>query len=517
MKQLQRLSLLFLFLLPTLPSFAQQHAEALGNYFEKARQDWNIPGMAIGVIKDGEVLLAKGFGRLEEGKSEMTDANTLFAIASNTKAFVSAAIGILVDEGKLSWDDPVQKYLPEFTLYDEYVSNHITVRDLLCHRAGLGTFSGDVIWYKRDLTPEELIRNHIPHVPQAYEFRAGYGYSNLMFITAGEVIRAVSGKPWNEFVKERIFIPLEMNRTVTSVTDLKKLGNYATPHKNSRSENKPIPYVNWDNMGAAGGILSSVNDMLNWIQLQLNEGIQGTDTLFSPQVQSDFWQPHNSFKVSKSARKTYGKRNFSAYGLGWSIYDYHGRTVYSHGGGYDGMYSKVAIVPEENIGFVILTNNMTGILNPMLFHTLDELLGTGEKDFDWSEWGLDREKRWNAYKENRIQERIDKRVKETSPSLPPEEYAGLYRCQMFGDIEVKFRNGQLELHFSDGPLLEATLSHWHYDTFEISWKNTHAWFDFGTVQFLFDNNRNIVELKFDVPNDDIFYHEIKAEKVKGEG
>ncbi len=493
---------------------AQELSNKLDQYFEKARQDWNVPGMAIGVIKDGEIILAKGYGNLEDGKDTAVDGNSLFAIASNTKAFTAAAISILVDEGKLSWDDPVQKYLPYFRLYDEYVSQHTTIRDLLCHRVGLGTFSGDVIWYKHNLSAEEIVRR-AAEVPQAYEFRAGYGYSNLMFITAGEVIKAVSGKDWDAFLKEKVFDPLEMERTITSTNNLKKLKNVASPHKimPGTDENPPISWVNWDNMGAAGGIISSVNDMLKWLQLQLNEGKNGDQVIFSESAQATFWQPHNPKRVSKFAKDTYF-RSFSAYGLGWSIIDYRDQVVYNHGGGYDGMYSKVAVVPEQGFAMVILTNSMTGISSPLLYYTLDLVLD--EEPKDWSSWGLERTNRWDERNKKRMDDLIESRKMDTEPSLSLENYAGNFQCKMYGNIEVKFENDQLRLLIEDAPDLSADLSHWHYDTFKIEWDQTHAWFDFGTLQFLLDNNANVVELKFDVPNNDIFFHEIQAVKVKVE-
>lgn len=191
---------LFLFIAFRLP--AQVDAAALDAYFEKSVEDWGIPGMSVGIIKDGKVVLSKGYGVRELGKKDAIDGNTLFAIASNTKAFISASMVMLQEDGKLNLDDPVRKYLPYFTLYDEYASEHATVRDLLCHRLGLGTFSGDVVWFKSNYPAEEVVRR-VRYLPQAYEFRAGYGYSNVMFITAGEVIRSAYGKPWSAFVKEK--------------------------------------------------------------------------------------------------------------------------------------------------------------------------------------------------------------------------------------------------------------------------------------------------------------------------
>ncbi|RMG29093.1 MAG: serine hydrolase [Bacteroidetes bacterium] len=489
---------------------AQQSSERLDAYFARAQQDWDIPGMAIGIIKDGKVVLSKGYGSLRAGGSRPVDGNSLFAIASNTKAFIAAAIGILVEEGKLSWDDPVRKYLPYFQLYDEYASAHCSVRDLLCHRVGLGTFSGDVLWYKSTYTAEEVVKR-ARYVPQAFEFRAGYGYSNLMFIAAGEVIQAVSGQPWHAFIQDRILDPLGMQRTQTSVVPLSGMENVAQPHKPTDGRNVPIPYTNWDNMGAAGGIISSTNDMLKWIQLQLQQGQWAGRQLFQPETQTEWWTPHNNHKVSESSRQRYPGHHFNGYGLGWALMDYGGRLVANHGGGYDGMYSKVAIVPEEQLGIVILTNSMKGISNPLMYYILDHYLGHTPKD--WSQIGL----KWQAEKEERKKERLQNRLNYhkmgTQPDLPLQEFAGTYRCQMYGDIEVRYEQEQLSLHFPEAPALDARLSHWHFNTFQINWRQPHAWFGFGTLQFVLDNNGRPHSLRFDVPNDDIFFEEIQAIKT----
>jgi CubicO group peptidase (beta-lactamase class C family) len=365
---------------------AQPVLAPLEQCIEEAFEEWNIPGMSVAIVKEGEVVLSKGYGVLEAGKEQAADGGSVYAIASNTKAFIATAIGILVEEGKLNWDDPVRKHLPNFALYDEYVSEHTTVEDLLCHRVGLGTFSGDVIWYKSTLPAGEIVRR-TRYVPQAYEFRAGYGYSNLMFIAAGEVIRAVTGESWDAFIKRRIFDPLGMDRTRTSVDDLVGMDNIAMPHKPVNGENMPIPYVNRDNVGAAGGVLSSVDDMAEWLQLQLDQGLHDGEALFSPFTQERLWTPHNSFRVSGTQHERYGGQHYSGYGLGWRLFDYGGRMVVSHGGGYDGMYSRVALMPEENLGLVVLTNSMKGISTALMYRIFDHFLE--REATDWSKQGLD--------------------------------------------------------------------------------------------------------------------------------
>lgn len=504
------LSLVLSFILPTLILIAQPRAEDLTRYIEEVRQQWDVPGLAVGIVYKGEVLLSEGFGTLETGEDEPVDGQTMFAIASNTKAFISAAIGMLVEEGRLDWDDPVRKYLPYFALYDPYVSENTTVRDLLCHRVGLGTFSGDVIWYKSQYTAEEVIRR-TRYVPQAYGFRAGYGYTNLMFITAGEVIRAVSGQSWDEFIRERIFQPLGMDRTRTSVEELKTMANVATPHKPMEGENHPLAYANWDNMGAAGGILSCTDDMLRWIQLQIDQGASEGEPLFQRETQLEWWKPHNIYSLSDAARERYHGRNFAGYGLGWGVSDYAGYFMATHGGGYDGMYSRVTVMPEAELGIVVLTNSMKGISAPLSYALVDQLLDLPART--WIQDGLAGQKRAGERRQKLLRDRREARVTGTKPSQALTDYAGVYFDPMYGEIHIEAAGDGLLLKFPSAPALNAQLDHWHYETFEIQWNEPHAWFDFGTLQFLLDNDREeVLELKFDVPNGDIFFHEIHARR-----
>lgn len=488
---------------------SQKSLKKIDTYLEQSRLDWGVPGMSVAIVKDGKIILNKGYGVAKQGKETPVDEHTLYAIASNTKAFISSAIAQLVAEGKLNWDDKVVDHLPYFELYDPYATSEATVKDLLCHRVGLGTYSGDVIWYKSELSAEEVIKR-IKYVPQEYSFRDGYGYSNLMFITAGEVIKAVTGKPWDEYVRETFFLPLGMERTVTSTEDLKKMKNVATPHKPEGNINTPISWTNWDNMGAAGGIISSVDDMAKWIKLNLNNGIWGSDTLLAPSQQNFLWTLQNPRVISESSDKWIPGRNFNGYGLGWGLYDYFGRKVITHSGGYDGMYSRVVLVPSEDLGFVILTNSMTGIISPLMMYLINAFIE--EDTQDWSQKYLERPGSGGI--PQMVEERQKKRVKGTNPGLELKKYTGEYFDPMYGTIEVKLEKEILRLYFENAPLLSATLEHWHYDTWEIRWDEKHAWFDFGTVKFEMDNNMEITGISFDVPNYDIFFHEIEAKKVK---
>jgi len=491
------------------PLQAQPNLKKLESSLEKARIDWGVTGMSVAIVKDNQVVMSRGFGQLTQGKSTPVDEHSLFAIASNTKAFVSSALAKLVAEGKINWDDKVIDYLPYFRLYDPYVTQEATIRDLLSHRIGLGTFSGDVIWYKSVFSPEEVIKR-AQYVPQAYPFRSGYGYSNLMFIAAGEVIRAVTEQAWDDYLAASFFEPLGMNRTITTVDELASKGNYATPHKPEGNQDIPIEWTRWDNMGAAGGIISSAADMAKWIQLNLNKGIIGKDTLLSPAQQNILWTLHNNFVLTDKARIWIPGRNFNGYGLGWGLYDYHGRMVVTHSGGYDGMYSRVVLVPAENLGFVILTNSMTGIINPLVFDIMNHFIKADTRD--WSASFLNNSGGESIDTMSKI--KIAARKKDTQPSFALKDYTGIFFDPMHGKIFVNLKDENLTLSFENALELNARLSHWHDDIWEIKWDKTHAWFDFGTVQFTVDNNRKITGLEFDVPNYDIFFDELHPKKVK---
>jgi CubicO group peptidase (beta-lactamase class C family) len=482
----------------------------LDAYFAKMVADWDVPGASIGIVKDGKLVFTGNYGLIETGKQEKPDENTLYAIASNSKAFTSAIIGMLVQEGKLKWNDRVKDYLPYFSLYnDPWISSQVTIRDILSHRVGLGTFSGDVIWYKSEMSAENMIKL-AGKLPQAYDFRAGYGYSNLMYITAGELIKKVTGKTWGENVKERILVPLDMDRTLTSARGLDDMDNVTTPHGRENEVNFPIEFEDWSEIAATGGIVSSVNDMAKWMIFNLNHGINRKDTLLSRSTRNMVWTPHNNFQVDHTSKNDLG-RHFSGYGLGWNLGDFHGKFMVGHTGGFDGMITAVTMIPEENLGIVVLTNGHKSPIMAATYYAFDQFLGTGTKD-----WSADFLARTNENQKNdtRISDMKAKRVMGTEPSLPLNAYTGYYFAPVYGNISVSIDGDDMILEFENAPRLTAKLRHWHYDVWEIVWDEKHAWFSFGTVKFLTDNDMNITGLEFKVPNDDIFFEELKPVKIR---
>lgn len=485
---------------------------AVDQYLAQAKVDWKVPGFAIAIVKDDKVVFSKGYGVREKGTSAPVDANTLFAIASNTKAFTAAAIAKLVDDGSLRWDDPVRKYLPSFELYDTYISADMTIRDLLCHRSGLGTFSGDLLWYGTAFSPRQILEK-ARHLPQAGKFGRSYGYSNLMYLAAGEVITSVTGVNWAFFVQREILDPLKMDNTFTSTQSLEGRENVATPHKTTRHTVAPLPWINWDTMAAAGGLISCTADMTKWIRMQLNQGTTHDGTvLFSKNANREMWKPQTLINVSAGYQEKYPTTHFRAYGLGWSMRDFKGHKILEHGGGYDGMFSRVVLVPETGLGIVVLTNSMTSLPVVACNRVLDEYLG-GSKP-DWSsllleEFHEDREKF-----EARIESAMKPRLQGTDPSLPLDAFAGEYRDIMYGRAIVSLNQDQLNLRFEVAPDLVANLTHMHQDTFSLQWENEHAWFGGGNIQFLTNAKAEITGFRLDIPNDDFWWNEFQFKREK---
>jgi len=483
--------------------------EELDAYFRAALTAWPVPGFAVAIVKDDSVALARGYGLREIDQSDLVDEHTLFAIASNSKAFTSAALARLVDQERLRWDDRVVEHIPWFALYSPYVTAEMQVRDLLSHRSGLGTYSGDLVWYGTDYSREEVLRR-IRHLPPAGSFRADYGYSNVMFLAAGLVIPAVTGSSWDEYLASEFFGPIGMDRTVTSVDSLASRTNIATPHGERDGRVVTYPWYSWDNVGPAASVISSVRDMAQWIRVQLNRGTWNGRTYFSEEQSRIMWTPHMSFPVAGRTDDGGAATNFRGYGLGWGLMDYHGRLVASHGGAADGMYSRVVLVPEERLGMVILTNGMTSLQTALSYRILDAFLGTAERD--WSAEYLARHRRGQERWAARWSQWEDNRVLGTQPSLPPEGYTGTYGGDLYGDATVLIENGTLVLRLQPNPDLVADLSHWHHDTFLIEWRHEFPWFDRGWAQFVLDRTGAVAEMRLDVPNEDFWFHELQFRK-----
>lgn len=501
-------SLFFVFVVFPVFVFAQNEAARLQEidaYAQKVLKDQNQPGMAIAVVKDGKTIFAKGYGVRELGKPEKVDENTVFAIASNSKAFTTAAIAILIDEGKIGgWDDKVSKYLPEFRLYDPYVSENVTLRDLVSHRVGLDTFSGDLLWYETTYKEDEILRR-LQFLKPVRGFRSGYGYQNLMYIVAGKVVEKVSGKTWGQFITEKILQPLGMSRTTTTISDLKD--NAAFPHNESGGKLRVLHRGNVDGAAAAAALNSSVADITKWIRLQLGKGEYEGKRVFSAKQAWEMHQPAVILPISEAAARNMPSRHFNLYALGWGVFDYQGRKIVTHSGGLDGMLSRTVLIPEENLGFVILTNGESAAFNIMYNKMRDVFTDAPKRDYN-----AETLKNTAAAKKSEAEEnaKIDAaRVKNTKPSLAISNYAGTYSSEMYGDVTIAEENGKLVLRMLPAPNFVADLEPWHYDTFRIKWRPTVSYnFPRGFVTFTIDKNGVTDQLKIDQPNNDFWFYEL---------
>jgi hypothetical protein len=330
-----------------------------------------------------------------------------------------------------------------------------------------------------------------------------------MFLVAGQIVEVVSGETWDDFLTKKFFQPLNMNRTSTSISALKAIDNYVMGHNKVENMQVPIPWVNWDNIAPAGSVNSSVSDMSNWLALQLNHGSLGESEYFSKNSSIEMWTVHNPTKVSENSMKLFPSKHFSGYGLGWSLYDYHGRKIATHGGGLIGQISRVCLVPEEQLGIVILTNSMNSLPAYLAYEILDRYFGAEDKD--WSSYALKRTKSYEERSEEQRKQIIQNRITTSSPSLPLEEYTGLYTGQLYGDAKVILEEGILKVNFLPTPDFTGELSHWQYNTFQIT-LSYKTGLPEGKVQFVLNNDGEVEEMKIDIPNPDFHFTELKFMK-----
>jgi len=481
----------------------------LDEYIEKARQDWEIPGVAVGIVKDDALIFAKGYGVREIGKKAKVDEHTLFAVASNTKAFTASMLGMLVDEDKLEWDDRVIDYIDDLQLYDPYVTREISVRDLLTHRSGLPTFGGDHLWIGAPENSREEIMARLRFLKPTAPFRTRYQYQNLMFMVAGQIIPEITGKSWDDFIRERIFEPLGMNESNSSILVLPEEDNVATPHEVVDGKHVPIAYDNVNGIAPAGGINSNVVDMAQWMRLHLGGGVYEGRQILSHEVIRDAHSIQFPLPVSDFNEDHFGTR-FSGYGLGWSISDYRGYKMISHGGGLSGMISLQTLIPEKSLGVIVLTNFAPNSLTrAVTYRILDAFLGEPEQD--WSGVYLERRKQAEIREQKNEEELLAQRVKGTRPSLPMKDYAGRYFDELSGEAEVRMENGNLVFDYN--PRHIGDLEHWHHDTFRVTWR--HPIFDMAPKSFLtfyLDERGKVATLRIHFYDPIYFQHVTEKER-----
>jgi len=434
-------------------------------YVASSMQDFRVPGVAIAIIRNDSVILAKGYGVRKLGDAAPVDTKTMFAIGSASKAFTATSIAMMVDEGKMKWDDPVTKYLPGFQLWDSYATRDLTMRDALSHRSGLSR--GDLSWYGSEYDRNEVLRR-VRYNKPSWGFRSQFGYQNVMYLAAGQSLAAVTQMPWDDVVKSRIFVPLGMSATNTSVKALAGQADVAQPHQTIDDTVRVIPYRDIDNIGPAGSINSNIEDMSRWVRFHLGDGKFEGKQLISPGSLRETRMPNTPIRLEGALGRILGGAHLAAYGMGWFLQDFHGRLLIHHGGNIDGMSAVVSFMPEANTGLVVLTNmNGTQLTNVLMFRAYELLLG--ETPTDWSaemkKFVDEAEKQGKETLAN-----IEKtRVAGTSPTLALEKYAGTYLDSLYGDMVVSYEGGKLRV--ARGPTFRGTLEHWNYDAFRAVWDN----------------------------------------------
>src|SRR5271170_7124678 len=433
--------------------FAQSGPPAdLDVYVARDMKTFDVPGIAIAIVKDGKVVLAKGYGVRKLGDATPVDENTLFGIGSNTKAFTSAALASLVDAGKISWDDKVYERLKGFQMYDPYVSHEMTIRDVLTHRSGMGLGEGDLLFWPHTTFSRDDIIYRLRFMKPDSSFRSHYAYDNLMYIAAGQIILAVTGKSWEDYIREKILLPLGMNTSNLSTNAFRPGDDYASPHSRVDGNLQVIPFQDLDNAAPAGAIDSSVAEMSKWIQLQLNHGkFPGRDDrLFSERQSREMWTAQTLTPISSGDSPLAVLRpKFSAYALGWGVRDYQGRRLVSHSGGVSGFVTRVMLVPEENLGIVILTNaEQGGAFESILFHILDDYIAVPPTDWITAfKVAKDTEEKVA----NRIMIDSDNRSNSVRPSLSLDKYAGVYADAWYGPATIRLDGANLVLTLDHTP------------------------------------------------------------------
>ena len=461
-------------------------------------------GLAVAIVKDSSVIYHKGLGMADAEKNIPVKTTSLFNIASCTKAFTAAAIGILVDEGKIKWTDKVTDYIPEFRLSDDYITREMTIEDLLCHRSGLGTFYGDLLWYNTDYTDEDVIK-HVRYEPVTKRFGIQFGYQNIMFMIAGDIVEKVTGSSWSEFVVKRIFEPMGMKESRPSNDELSVNQDIALGHL----ENKVVDPYDFNAAKPAASIYSNVDELGLWTMLIMNGGTFRGHRIISAESLNRILEPHTILEAGRTQKQR--GTNFYTYGLGWFIYDYSGRKIAEHDGGMPGYISKVTLVPDEKISIIILNNGNEGFINSALRGDLMDILLKG-KDYDWTGEYAAMKKRYETNEEYNKKIRLESRIAGTNPSLPSEGYTGTFSDKSYGNATVSSDGKKLTLTFLPSKkVFYGDLEHWHHDTFRVDFQD--EFLTFGLVTFSFDATGKVNGFKIDLPSADFHFWNLDFRKI----
>lgn len=428
-------------------------SDSLDSYINHALTSWRIPGVAVCIVKDGKIVMMKGYGVKELGLNNKVDDNTLFMIGSNTKAFTATALAMLQSQGKLSLDDKVTKYLPQWKLNDQLASQEAIIRDLLCHRLGFRTFQGDFTFYNTDLSREQIMER-MGRVKAIYPFRTKWGYTNSAFLTAGQIIPRVTGKTWEEYIKENIFAPLGMTNTLALTVDMPKSLNRTVPHSLVNGQLTAIPYCQIDALAPAGAISSSANDMSKWVMALLNDGKVGGRQVIPADAIQATRQPQD---IVGSVTHLNGETNYELYGLGWFIQDYENHRLVMHDGGVNGYLSSVTLVPKEHLGIVILTNtDQNEFFEALRWEIMDAYFKLPFGNY--SSKYLDAFKAGEAEDQQKDKKLRDSVAMNRPPLLVPAQYTGKYDNDLYGSLSVTQGTGNdLEIRFEHHAKMYAHL------------------------------------------------------------
>ena len=455
--------------------------DSLKKYIARGMAKWEIPGLSVAIVKDGEVVFMKGFGVTNIITSEPVDENTLFMIGSTTKTFTATAIVILQEEGKLDLDDKVQKWMPEFKLKNQLASKEVNISDILSHRIGFEANQGLFAFWNSNLSRAEIIQK-MGLIDATYGFRTRFGYCNAAFLTAGELIHRIAGKSWEETVKEKILTPLNMNRTLVLSEDFKKVQNKASPYTLVDNVRTEISIINTDNLAPAVSISSSGRDMTAWLLAHLNNGKVGNEQAISNKAIQALRKPYTIIGMDiRNEQLTH----FSLYGLGLRIEDRNGKLIYLHTGRVPGFASSWTIMPEENLGIVLLTNaDYSPFLMNLRNEILDAFLGLPYQGYS--------EKSFRMLNQNKmtLKSGIDSLRNivrlNNKPNLCLEDYSGTYTNEVYGKIEIKLEAGKLNMYFSHHPNLIGKLEHLKNDEFLCTYSDPT--YGVAKIPFMIDND-----------------------------
>ncbi len=423
---------------------------------DSLRKVWKVPGIGLGIVKDDKVIFAEGFGQRSVKDNLPVTAQTIFAIGSCTKAFTTAAMGLLVDDGKLEWDKPVKQYMPTFKMFDDFATERMTATDLITHRSGLPRH--DFMWYNSSFTRKDIF-DRLQYLEPNKDFRTEWQYQNIMFMTAGYLLEQISATTWENFVRTRIFEPVGMKSSNFSVDESQKAADFAFPYREKKDTVKVIPFRNITTAGPAGSVNSNITDMLGWVRLQLNDGKVGDKQIIKPSTMENIHAPHMAMPQSPLNKEILN----AAYALGWMTEAYRGHQLIEHGGNIDGFSAEVAMLPDDHIGIVVLTNlDATPCPGIISRSVADAMLG-----LDPIDWSGRIKTQMDAAKANleKAPKNDTGRKPNTKPSHPLADYVGEFENPGYGIVTVKLNGKTLEATYNQ---ITAQLEHWHYDVFRAN-------------------------------------------------